>query len=338
MKRENQTQNIGTSNRRKSFRNNRPPIATFPKTTATSKKPQTTATTKPKPSSQKPPQKKQKTTSSPPPSSTKPTDVDATKASTDVRPSVVETPVVLTAVSQTTAPMHFDPPPPTPQRFPSQSTFSPKPPSPSKTPPPPKYAYARKRKFVVLEEEKEIPSPILLSSAPAEIIPPSSSPQTNPLDHPPTGYMPRVIPWATQYPLELLAAQDEMMQFYKIEDPSKRAFPSLYGFRIPQNFNEYLKLKARQAELIAKEESKGLGDRRYQGLMQHGLSKVRKLEDFARDLSKSMPELPPNADLQEELRVDYLDLIMKTKPYKANKSQFKDWPLDALKEEINRIE
>ncbi|MFS7995171.1 hypothetical protein Hanom_Chr12g01114861 [Helianthus anomalus] len=195
-----------------------------------------------------------------------------------------------------------------------------------------------KRKFVVLEEEKEIPSPIPLSSTPAHIIPPSSSPQTNPLDHPSIGHIPRVIPLANQYPLELLAVQDEMIQFYKIEDPCKRSFPSLYGFRTPQNIDEYLKLKAKQAELIAKEESEGLGDRRYQGLMQHGLSKVRKLEDFARDLCKSMLEMPPNVSFQKELRVDYLDLIMKIKPYKANKSQFKDWYLDALKEEINILE
>ncbi|MFS7997767.1 hypothetical protein Hanom_Chr12g01145821 [Helianthus anomalus] len=51
-----------------------------------------------------------------------------------------------------------------------------------------------------------------------------------------------------------------------------------------------------------------------------------------------MSKLPPNACLQEEYRADYLDLIMKTKPYKANKSQFKYWHLDALKEEINKIE
>ncbi|XP_021972190.1 extensin-like [Helianthus annuus] len=203
MKRENKAQNIGTFNRRKSFRNNRPPIATFPKTTVASKKP-TTAASKPKPSTQKPspqkpPQKKQKTASSPPPSSTKPTDVDASKTSTDVKATAVETPVVSAIVSQTTDSVHFDPPPstqpPTRQRFPSQSTFSPKPPSPSKTPPPPpKFAYARKRKFVVLDEEKEIPSPIPLSSAPTQVIPPSSSPQTNPLNHPPIGYMPRNIP------------------------------------------------------------------------------------------------------------------------------------------------
>ncbi|XP_022030254.1 uncharacterized protein DDB_G0284459-like [Helianthus annuus] len=197
MKRENQIQNIGTSNRRKSFRNNKPPIATFPKNTNAFKKP-TTAATKPKrspqkSSPQKPPQKKQKTASSPPPSSIKLTDVDASKASLDVKATTVETPVVSAVVSQTTASIYFDPPPstqpPTPQRFPSQSTFSPKPPSPSKTPLPPKFAYAKKkRKFVVLDEEKEIPSPIPLSSAPATFIP-SSSPKTNPLDHPPTSHI-----------------------------------------------------------------------------------------------------------------------------------------------------
>ncbi|MFS7930879.1 hypothetical protein Hanom_Chr04g00349441 [Helianthus anomalus] len=123
--------------------------------------------------------------------------------------------------------------------------------------------------------------------------------------------MPCVIPLATQYPLELLAVQIEMESFYTIEDPSKRTFPSLFGFRTPQNMDEYLKLKAKQAKVIAKKESKGLGDKRYQGLLQHGLSKVRKLEDFAKDLSKSMLELPPETGLHEELRVDYLDHIMK---------------------------
>ncbi|XP_022040677.1 extensin-like [Helianthus annuus] len=188
MKWEIQTQNLGTSNRRKSFINNRPPVATFPKTTDDFEKP-TTVTTKPKPSPQKPspqkpPQKKQKTTSSSPPPSSIATDVDAAKASSDVKTIAVETPVVSTVVSQSTATIQFDPPrstkPPTPPRFPSQSTFSPKPPFPFKTPPAPKLAYARKRKFVVLEEEKEIPSPIPTSSAPY-ISPSSSPPQTNPI-------------------------------------------------------------------------------------------------------------------------------------------------------------
>ncbi|MFS7994688.1 hypothetical protein Hanom_Chr12g01109001 [Helianthus anomalus] len=97
-------------------------------------------------------------------------------------------------------------------------------------------------------------------------------------------------------------------------------------------------MKAKQADLIAKHVSKGKDDRNYQRTYQHELSKVRKLEDFARDLSKSMSELPPNASLQKGLRIDYLDIIMRDKPYKAYKYQFKDWSLEDLKEEVNRIE
>ncbi|MFS7968904.1 hypothetical protein Hanom_Chr09g00802951 [Helianthus anomalus] len=76
-----------------------------------------------------------------------------------------------------------------------------------------------------------------------------------------------------------------MESFYKIEDPSKRTFPSLYGFTQPQNIDVYLKMKAKQAEVIARVESEGLGDRKYQSLLSHGLDNVRKLEDFAKDLS-----------------------------------------------------
>ncbi|MFS7917573.1 hypothetical protein Hanom_Chr03g00190741 [Helianthus anomalus] len=129
-----------------------------------------------------------------------------------------------------------------------------------------------------------------------------------------------------------------MKRLYTEVDPSKRTFPSLHGFRIPKNIDEYLKLKAKQVEYMAKEESKGLGDSNLQGRMQHGLSKVRKLEDFARGLSKSMSDLPPNTEHQNTLRDDFLNIIMHTKPYKAYRSNIKDWPLEALKEEVDRIE
>ncbi|XP_021975377.1 extensin-like [Helianthus annuus] len=186
MKRE----NIGTSQRRKSFRNNRPPITTFPKTSAAPKRLVSSASSETKPSLQKPPQKKQKIASKPS-SPTKPTDVDATKASADVRPTAVETPVVSAEVSLSTATINFNTPPstqppPTPQRFPSQPSSSPKPPSPPKVPPPPKQTYARKRKFVVHDDDKEIPSLIPLSSVPIQNTPPSSLPAIN-LLHPPTG-------------------------------------------------------------------------------------------------------------------------------------------------------
>ncbi|MFS7962229.1 hypothetical protein Hanom_Chr08g00724211 [Helianthus anomalus] len=47
-----------------------------------------------------------------------------------------------------------------------------------------------------------------------------------------------------------------------------------------------------------------------------------------------MSEKPINAELDKELRQDYLDHILQQKPYKVNRAQFKDWSTDALKEEI----
>ncbi|MFS7953474.1 hypothetical protein Hanom_Chr07g00619081 [Helianthus anomalus] len=73
-----------------------------------------------------------------------------------------------------------------------------------------------------------------------------------------------------------------MRQFYAEDDPSKRTFPSVHGFKNPRNMDEYLKLKAKQAEYIAKQEGKGKCGTNLSSRMQHGLSKVRKLEDFAR--------------------------------------------------------
>ncbi|MFS8020101.1 hypothetical protein Hanom_Chr15g01411581 [Helianthus anomalus] len=124
-----------------------------------------------------------------------------------------------------------------------------------------------------------------------------------------------------------------MGQFYIEDDPSKRTFPPLHGFKTPRKMDEYLKLKAKQVEYIAKQERKTKGDTNVSSRMQHGLSKVRKLEDFARDLSKEMSNLPPNVDHQRKLRKDLLELIMSDKPYPAKEHQFKDWPLTALKEE-----
>ncbi|MFS8006310.1 hypothetical protein Hanom_Chr14g01247731 [Helianthus anomalus] len=176
-------------------------------------------------------------------------------------------------------------------QFQSQSILTPIAHSPSKTPPSPKFVYTRKRKFTVHEENIPTPTPLssspFIQTSPKSFIPPSSL-KTNPLTQPPTDHTPRDIPLAVQYPLELPAVQSEMLQFYIEHDPSKRTFPSLHGFRTPRYIDEYLKLKAKQVEYIAKEESKGLGDTNLSSRMQHGLSKVRKLEVFARDLSKKM--------------------------------------------------
>ncbi|XP_035831906.1 cyclin-K-like [Helianthus annuus] len=162
----------------------------------------------------------------------------------NVSQTAVKTPVVSADVSLSSATINLNTPstqpPPTPQRFPSH------PPSPPKQPPPPKIAYVRKRKtFVLQQDDEEIPSPIPLSSAPMQTIPSSSLPPKSTLT-PPIGSLPSVIPLAAKYPLELLTVQGEIESFFKIEDLSKRTFPSLYDFRKPQNLDEYLKMKVRQ--------------------------------------------------------------------------------------------
>ncbi|KAJ0490123.1 hypothetical protein HanHA300_Chr12g0451861 [Helianthus annuus] len=79
-----------------------------------------------------------------------------------------------------------------------------------------------------------------------------------------------------------------------------------------------------------------MDERKYQGILSHELSKVRKLE-FAKDLSKSMSEKPITNELDKELRDDYIEYIIAHKPYKATRAQFKDWSSDAPREEIERI-
>ncbi|MFS7976093.1 hypothetical protein Hanom_Chr10g00888401 [Helianthus anomalus] len=148
-------------------------------------------------------------------------------------------------------------PPLTPQRFPTHS------PSPPKRPPSPKVKFTRKRKtFIVKEDDEEIKSPIPLSSVPIQTTPLSSFPlkSTAPL---PPGTQPSIIPLATQYPLEVHTIKGEIESFFTIEDVPQRSFPYLYGYRMHSNLDEYLKLKAKQAEYIAKENNKGMDDRKF---------------------------------------------------------------------------
>ncbi|MFS7905615.1 hypothetical protein Hanom_Chr01g00049741 [Helianthus anomalus] len=162
----------------------------------------------------------------------------------------------------------------------------------------------------------------------------------NPIKYPKIveGYDPTdVIPVAASYPLELHVVKNEMKQFYIVDDPSKRKFHSLVGFRDPVNMDENLKLKARQDEIRSKLECKGKSDNEISSHMQFLLTKVKQLEDYARDLSKEMSNLPPEADLQQEMRKD-LALITREKFYLAKAEQFRDWPLIALKHEATRIE
>ncbi|MFS7977759.1 hypothetical protein Hanom_Chr10g00907761 [Helianthus anomalus] len=182
-------------------------------------------------------------------------------------PTAVETPVVSIVVSQPT----------TTFQFPSQAIFIRISNSQTKTPSP-KSVYTRKRKFQVNDDD--ILALIPLSSSPfiqtnPEPFIPPPSPTSNPLvqPHSPTGHDPsRTIPLAVNYPLELHALKDEMRKFYTKDDSSKRTFPSLHGFRNPRNMDDYLKLKAKKAEYIAKQEGKGKGDTNFSSRMLHGFN------------------------------------------------------------------
>ncbi|KAJ0455652.1 hypothetical protein HanIR_Chr15g0753621 [Helianthus annuus] len=78
-------------------------------------------------------------------------------------------------------------------------------------------------------------------------------------------------------------------------------------------------------------------DREYQRFLSFQLSKVVKLEVYAKELSKFMFERQVIPELQMQLRDDYVGHIMKYKPYNATEDQFKNWSADALREEIDRI-
>ncbi|MFS7939121.1 hypothetical protein Hanom_Chr05g00447991 [Helianthus anomalus] len=78
-------------------------------------------------------------------------------------------------------------------------------------------------------------------------------------------------------------------------------------------------------------------DMKFQGILSLELSKVSKLEEFAKDLSKSISEKPITAGLDNELREDYIEHVIAHKPYKETRAQFKDWSSDALKKKIERI-
>ncbi|MFS7998343.1 hypothetical protein Hanom_Chr12g01152601 [Helianthus anomalus] len=199
------------------------------------------------------------------------------------------------------------PTPPTTQPFPTPPRIPTRPPS-------PKIKFTRKRKtFVVEEDDEEIQSPIPLSTALIQATPLSSfSPKSTPI--PSTQPPPSIIPLAAQYPLEIHVIKGEIESFYTIEDTSQLSFPSLNGYRKPKNLDEYLKLKARQVEYLGKEKCKGKDDRTAQGILSLELSKVSKIDDYAKDLSKSMSEKPINVKLDRELRKDYLDLIMQPGP------------------------
>ncbi|KAF5817433.1 hypothetical protein HanRHA438_Chr02g0054221 [Helianthus annuus] len=93
-------------------------------------------------------------------------------------------------------------------------------------------------------------------------------------------------PNAAKYPMELEAVKSEMRQFYTEDDPSNRRFPSPIGFIVPEDIDEYLELKARQAKIRAKIECEGQSDEAISEKLEFLLTKVKQMEDFAHELSK----------------------------------------------------
>ncbi|KAJ0805317.1 hypothetical protein HanPI659440_Chr02g0048541 [Helianthus annuus] len=145
-------------------------------------------------------------------------------------------------------------------------------------------------------------------------------------------------PVAAKYPLELETVKNEMKQFYNIDDLTKRKFPSLIGFIIPENMNEYLETKTRQARIRAKVECKDQGDEAILERREFLLKKVKQIAEYANELNKEVLSLFPEAEQRNELRKEYLAYIMKEKFYSAEETKFKDWPLIALKLEADIIE
>ncbi|MFS7946967.1 hypothetical protein Hanom_Chr06g00542521 [Helianthus anomalus] len=84
-----------------------------------------------------------------------------------------------------------------------------------------------------------IPNPVLISSV-----------QT----HDPNTAL---VPLGVQYPLDLPAVREEIKSFYSEDDPAKTKLPSLQGYPLPRNIEEYLKLKAKQADDISQRDTEG---------------------------------------------------------------------------------
>ncbi|KAJ0859204.1 hypothetical protein HanRHA438_Chr13g0609761 [Helianthus annuus] len=125
-----------------------------------------------------------------------------------------------------------------------------------------------------------------------------------------------------------------MRQFYTETNPSKRKFSSLIGYIAPEDINDYLKLKARQAKVKAKvdSEKERLSEEGIANRLEFYLAKVKQMEEYAQELDKE------KADQKKRLREQLLAFIMKEKFYSAEESQFKEWPLVALKHEAERIQ
>ncbi|MFS7954162.1 hypothetical protein Hanom_Chr07g00627061 [Helianthus anomalus] len=136
-----------------------------------------------------------------------------------------------------------------------------------------------------------------------------------------------------KYPMDLPAVREEIKSFYSEDDPQRRNLPSLQGYPLPKNIDEYLQLKAKQAEDISNKDKKGKSEKEIQTNLQYLLSQVRTLEQFSKDLCQRLSEKD-----DESLKQDYIEHIMENKKYKAERYQFKDWTISELKQEIERVQ
>ncbi|MFS7942743.1 hypothetical protein Hanom_Chr06g00491981 [Helianthus anomalus] len=209
---------------------------------------------------------------------------------------MVGTPVVSTTVSlsQTTA---------TTTTFPSET---------SSVPP-----QIKRRRLI---PKDDVSSPFQTSSKSSALVtipkpvPLSSVPMHKPL--PPAG---------VQYPLELAAVREEIKSFYTEDDPAKRSLPSIKGYLWPKNIEEYLKIKATQAEDILKRNSQGKSDKEVSRYYQYLLTQVSSLERFAKTVSQQISERAT-----ETLKKDYIESIMFYKRYKGERHMYKEWTIPEL--------
>ncbi|MFS7953708.1 hypothetical protein Hanom_Chr07g00621791 [Helianthus anomalus] len=239
------------------------------------------------------------------------------KTSTDtlvvIMTTMVETPVVSTAVSQ---------PPATQISAIPITTTDPTNPSPASPKP--------KRRRIILQDDDPSPPPPPTTSQPLTLV---TIPNPEPLSSVKAPDSNKAItPACVQYPLDIPAVREEIKSFYAEDDPAKRNFPSLQGYPRPNNIEEYLKLKAQQAEDMSKRNTEGKSDKEIQRNYQYLLIQVRTLEEFSKDLCQKLSERG-----DETLRKDYLDHIMEYKKYKGEKYMYKEWSVKELEEELERI-
>ncbi|MFS7912955.1 hypothetical protein Hanom_Chr02g00136011 [Helianthus anomalus] len=181
----------------------------------------------------------------------------ADNTSSVVMTTVVETPVVSTTVSQQPSI------PITSTTITTNQITTIEPSKTSSASPQPK------RRRLILKDDDSSPPPT--SSQPLSLVTipypvPLSSPQ---IQKPITD----ITPAGVQYPLELIAVREKIKSFYFEDDPAKRSLSSVEGYPRPNNIEEYLKVKAQQAEDISKKNSQGKSDKEIQRHYQRRMSR-----------------------------------------------------------------